>query len=102
MKGNRMPKPTRVTRNDLKWGLLVMSWATGESQLGPGVRVPPRPNSIEKLKQICEDLGIVIEIPDTVTKIQFIEMKADTLMVRLPAKAVIEAFRGEIGASTAK
>jgi hypothetical protein len=79
----------RIT-TPLEWGKLVKSWATGRSYFHPGQPAPPIPQTLEELKQQCKDFDIVIEIPETITGLAFLQYSAETLSVRLPPKSLID------------
>jgi hypothetical protein len=76
--------------NDVLWGKLVRSWATGVNHLVPGQPAPQPPQTLDDLKEQCQKAGIGIKIPSFITGLQLVRMPKDKLMLRLPAKELVE------------
>jgi len=83
--------------DDLRWGKLVKSWATGKSYLGPGTSAPPVPRTVKDLKDQCKEFGIEITIPASITALAVMQYSGETLALRLPPKSLVEATEKELG-----
>jgi len=88
--------------NDVLWGKLVRSWATGVNHVVPGQPAPKPPESLDDLKTQCQRAGIGITIPDFIKGLQLVRMPKDTLMLRIPAKELVEQAERDLKASNAK
>ena len=83
--------------DDLRWGKLVKSWATGKSYLGTGTSAPPIPRTVQELKDQCQPFGIAIKIPPAITGLAVMQYSAETLALRLPPKSLVEGTEAELG-----
>ncbi len=88
--------------NDVLWGKLVKSWATGVNHVVPGEPAPKAPETLDDLEAQCQKAGIGITIPSYITGLQLVRMPKDTLMLRLPAKELVEKIEGDLKAPGAK
>jgi hypothetical protein len=88
--------------NDVLWGKLVRSWATGVNHVVPGQPAPKAPETLDELKAQCRDAGIGISIPGFITGLEVVRMPKDKLMLRLPSKELVEKVEGDLKASGAK
>jgi hypothetical protein len=82
--------------NYLNWGKLVKTWATGKSYFEndfPPITVDklPIPRSIDELKAQMLLVGAGVIIPANVVGLAVVQYTPDTLVIRLPPKARIEA-----------
>jgi hypothetical protein len=81
--------------DELKWGKLVRSWATGKSEFPNEIpdaklRVP---TDLADLKAQCAKVGVSITIPASFKGLVVIQQSPETLVLRLPsAKMVKEAL----------
>lgn len=82
--------------DDIRWGKLVKSWATGNSYFGPGTTAPPVPRTVQELKDQCREFGIEIQIPASITGLAVMQYSAETLALRLPPKALVEGTEAEL------
>ncbi len=79
------------------WGRLVKTWATGKSNF-PAVSVDklPVPRTLDDLKAQCALVGVQITIPAKITGLAIIQHGPETLALRLPAKAMVEAAEADL------
>jgi hypothetical protein len=84
--------------NDVLWGKLVRSWATGVNHVVPGQPVPKAPETLDDLKEQCRKAGIGISIPSYITGLQVVRMPKDKLVLRLPAKEAVEEVERDLRA----
>ena len=79
------------------WGRLVKSWATGKSNF-PAVSIDklPLPRPLADLKAQCALVGVDITIPAAITGLTVIQHGPETLALRLPAKAMVEAAEADL------
>jgi hypothetical protein len=82
----------------LAWGKLIKTWATGKSYFendSPPIAVDklPIPHSIEELRaqMVLVGAGALLP-PDNVVGLAIVQYTPDTMVVRLPPKARIEAM----------
>jgi hypothetical protein len=82
---------------EVLWGRLVKTWATGKSNF-PTVSIDklPVPRTLDDLKAQCTLVGVEITIPAKVTGLAILQHGPETLALRLPAKAMIEAAEADL------
>jgi hypothetical protein len=78
-----------VTNYD-NWGNLVKRWAKGDQ---------PWPQSLGELKAQCVQANVGIDIPSEVKAIQFIQANEETMVIRLPPKAMVLAGEADLAAN---
>jgi hypothetical protein len=88
--------------NDVLWGKLVRSWATGVNHLVPGQPAPKPPETLDDLKAQCQKAGIGITIPSYIKGLQLVRMPKETLALRIPAKELVEGIETDLKAPGAK
>jgi len=85
-----MPKRIVPPASELRWGLLVKSWATGRNYLEPGQPPIPMPHSFGEFEELCNtklDLGLQL---DGFKAIVFIQPSMACITIRLPPKEIVE------------
>jgi hypothetical protein len=80
----------------LNWGKLVKTWATGKSYFendSPPITIDklPIPRTIDELKAQMLLVGAGVFIPPNVVGLAVVQYTPDTMVIRLPPKARIEA-----------
>ncbi|MGE3918785.1 MAG: peroxidase family protein [Hyphomicrobiaceae bacterium] len=92
MEERRMPElRERFSVNDeIKWGKLVKSFATGNNYLVENGAPIPLPRTIDDLKTLCANLGIVITMPDYHKGLVIIQSSEEVFSIRLPPKTMVE------------
>ena len=80
----------------LNWGKLVKTWATGRSYFenaSPPITIDklPVPSTIDELKAQTLLVGAGVTIPANVVGLAIVQYTPDTMVIRLPPKARIEA-----------
>lgn len=80
----------------VKWGKLVKAWATGDAKYLDGQPVPPVPRSVGEVRQACEDIGLEIEIPVSITGLVVIQQSKNTMVLFLPPKDLIKDAEREL------
>jgi hypothetical protein len=83
--------------SEVDWGRLVKTWATGKSNF-PAVSIDklPVPRTLDDLKAQCTLVGVEITIPPKFTGFAVIQHGPETLALRLPAKAMVEAAEADL------
>jgi len=83
--------------SEVAWGRLVKTWATGKSNF-PAVSIDklPVPRTLDDLKAQCALVGVQITIPAKFTGFAVIQHGPETLALRLPAKAMVEAAEADL------
>lgn len=91
-----MPRRLIVVNEDL-WGEIVKAWAKGEETLHSVDRpVPPIPTTPEELRQLWADFKIG-PVPDgRITRVEHVQPDENTLLIRIPAKKLVEEFENEL------
>jgi len=95
-----MPKRIVPAESELRWGLLVKSWATGKNYLFPERGPIPLPHTYEEFVKLCNDeLQLGLELPTWMNAIVFVQPSRSALTIRLPPKEIVEEnereFQGE-------
>lgn len=85
----------------VKWGKLVKSWATGKNYVDPPKAALPLPRTLAELKDQCDSIGLVVQIPASLTGVAMMQYSPDILIVKLPPKSLVEAVEAEIGQGAA-
>jgi hypothetical protein len=88
--------------NDVLWGKLVRSWATGVNHVVPGQPAPKPPETLDQLKAQCREAGIGITIPSYMTGLEVVRMPKDKVVLRIPPKDLVEQVELDLKASGAK
>jgi hypothetical protein len=83
--------------SETAWGRLVKTWATGKSNF-PTVSIDKLtvPRTLDDLKAQCTLVGVEITIPAKITGLAVIQHGPETLALRLPAKAMVEAAEADL------
>ena len=93
-----------INRTDSKsyenWGKLVKTWVTGVNQLGDGrdYSIPRAGDTLQPVGAMTRDqfalmlqnAGVTMTIPDKVKRFVFVQDDEATVIVRVPAKKVVE------------
>ncbi len=89
------------------WGKLVKTWVTGSNELkdGNNYSIPTTGDSLRPLGAMTKDqfaamlrnAKINMTIPDRVKRFVFVQDDDSTVVVRIPAKKVVEDIQGQIG-----
>ena len=87
---------TYGVRNYTNWGRLVKTWATGEDHVRDGNQYP-RPTTIAEFRRQTELANTGLVVPEEVTNLVMVQGDSDTLVVRLPAGAMVRASEARIG-----
>ena len=82
--------------DDVLWGKLVKSWATGENYVNPGQPAFPLPRNLAELHKQTTDIGLTIKLPPSNTGLAFVQYSPEVATIKLPPKAMIEATEAEI------
>lgn len=82
--------------DDIKWGKLVKSWATGKNYFDTTKPAPPLPRTLDELKDQCAANGITVQIPAVHTGLTVVQSSKEILMIKLPSKALVEATELEL------
>jgi hypothetical protein len=61
-----------------EFGQKVVEWAEDPSK---------RPSSLEEMKQECAG---ILDIPDRITKLKYVDVELDTLLIRVPTRQMVE------------
>lgn len=91
-------------KNWKNWGDLVKSWATGRNYFNkpypghPLDQAPPVPDTLDELQAQCEWAEVGITIPARITALQVMYGDESTLLIHLPAKAMLIATERAIEA----
>jgi hypothetical protein len=78
----------QVTNHE-RWGNLVKTCATGVNYLGDE-NTYPVPTSMEEFKEQLAKAQVFATVPERFKNIKFVSSEQDTIVVKLPPKAMIE------------
>ena len=96
-----MSRPVVTVKDHVKWGKLIMSWAKGINVLSPGSPVPPIPRTIAELAETAAAHKIDIDFA-SVTELVVVQPTANTMVLTIPPKVLIEAVEQELEILAAK
>lgn len=76
--------------DEIKWGKLIKSFATGRNYLSPGADPIPLPRTLDDLKKLCQDVGLQISMPSYHKGLVVIQMSEEVFSIRLPPKTMVD------------
>lgn len=82
--------------DEIAWGKLVKSWATGKSYF-EGLPPPALPRTLQDIKDRCADIGITVSIPAMHKGLVVVVSSEEVFMIKLPSKSLVEATERELG-----
>lgn len=77
--------------DDVRWGKLVKSWATGKNYFNAADPPFPIPRTLDELLQTAKSVGVTLTFPAEMVGLAVIQYSAQTAVVKLPPKALVEA-----------
>lgn len=83
-----------------KWGRLVRGWARGVSEF-PGIPYEKVqvPRSLDDLMAQCQLVRINVHVPASMTGLVVLQPGSETMVLRLPAKKLVEDAMAQFGAA---
>src|ERR1043165_1740185 len=84
-----MPLDPIDVGDDLKWGLLVKTWATGEDYVQNGYSYP-KPGDLDELKKQIRDAEAKVKIPGYITSLMVVQGPKDVLILKLPPREMVK------------
>ena len=87
--------------DDILWGKLVKSWATGNNYIAPNKPAPAIPRTQEELLAQAADVGLTISFPDGMVGLEIIQYSSQTAVIKLPPKSMVEDAEAEFEKSGA-
>jgi len=90
--------------NDVLWGKLVKSWATGNNYVDPSPGAPPIPipRTLDELLATAYRIGLTITFPDGMVGLAVIQYSPQTVVIKLPPKAMVEETEAKLREPNAK
>ncbi|MBR0797919.1 hypothetical protein JQ615_21250 [Bradyrhizobium jicamae] len=82
--------------DDILWGKLVKSWATGKNYIASTRPAPPIPRTLDELLAQAAEIGLTITFPDGMVGLEIIQYSGETAVIKLPPKSMIEATETEL------
>ena len=76
--------------DDVLWGKLVKSWATGRNYFDAEGQPIPIPRTLDDLVATAKSVGVTITFPDGMVGLAVIQYSPQTAVVKLPPKAMVE------------
>jgi hypothetical protein len=83
--------------DDIKWGKLVKSWATGRNYFDQTKPAPALPRTLDELKQQCSAIGLSVTIPALHKGLAIVQYSAEVLAIKLPPKSMVDDAETELG-----
>ena len=91
-------RPRFEVNDEIKWGKLIKSFATGTNYISPGGPPIPVPRTLDGLKQLCVDVGLVVAIPANHTGLAILQLSEEVFAIRLPPKSMVEESEADFAA----
>ena len=86
-----MPTSSTIEISDeILWGKLVKSWATGENYVNPGQPAIPLPRNLTELHKQTTAIGLTVRLPSSNTGLAFVQYSSEVATIKLPPKDMIE------------
>ena len=82
--------------DDVLWGKLVKSWATGKNHIVSSRPAPPIPRTLPELFAQAADIGLRISFPDDMVALQIVQYSPETAVIKLPPKTMVEGTETEL------
>ncbi|MBR1213624.1 hypothetical protein [Bradyrhizobium sp. JYMT SZCCT0180] len=82
--------------DDILWGKLVKSWATGKNYIAPERPAPAIPRTMEELLAQAADIGLIIKFPDDMVGLEIVQYSSQTAVIKLPPKSMIEDTEADL------
>lgn len=76
--------------DELTWGRLVKSWATGDNYMGAGTTLPPVPRTLDELKAQCAQFNVGLQLPANITALAVMQYSEETVALRLPPRSLVK------------
>jgi hypothetical protein len=77
--------------DDVLWGKLVKSWATGDNYVTPGGPPFPIPRTLDELLAIAKNIQLSIKFPDGMVGLAIIQYSPQTVVLKLPPERMVRA-----------
>lgn len=87
--------------DDVLWGKLVKSWATGRNYVVPDGAPFPIPRTLDELLAIAKSIDLAITFPDGMVGLAVIQYSPQTAVIKLPPKAMVEDTEARLRAPDA-
>lgn len=87
--------------DDILWGKLVKSWATGENYIVRGRPAPPIPRTLDELRAQAAEIGLRILFPDGMVGLEIVQYSSQTAVIKLPPKSMVEDTEAEFESADA-
>lgn len=85
-----------IISDDILWGKLVKSWATGKNYITPTRPAPPVPLTRDELLAQAADVGLTITFPDGMVGLAVIQYSSQTAVLKLPPEDMVNATEEEL------
>ena len=82
--------------NDVLWGKLVKSWATGRNYVYPDASPIPIPRTLDELLANAAGINLSITFPDGMVGLAVIQYSPQTVVIKLPPKAMVEETEAKL------
>lgn len=88
--------------DDILWGKLVKSWATGKNYITSDQPPPALPRTMEDLQAQAADIGLTIIFPDGMVGLEIVQYSSETAVIKLPPKSMIEETEADLAEAEAE
>lgn len=82
--------------DDILWGKLVKTWATGENYVNPGQPPFPLPRNLAELHKQTSAIGLRVKLPASNTGLAFVQYSPEVATIKLPPKDMIEGSEADL------
>ena len=93
---------TLEIEDDVLWGKLVKSWATGKNYVNPGAGPIAIPRTLDDLLRTAGEIGLRITFPDGMVGLAVIQYSPQTVVIKLPPKDMVEETEAKLKQENAK
>ena len=91
-------RPRFEVNDEIKWGKLIKSFATGVNYITPGGPAIPMPRTLDELKQLCVDVGLTVVFAEHHKALVIVQPSEEAFTVRLPPKSMVEETEASLKA----
>jgi hypothetical protein len=88
--------------DEILWGKLVKSWATGKNHIAPSRPAPPIPRTLPELFAQADDIGLRISFPDSMVALQIVQYSPETAVIKLPPMSMVEDTETDLATTDAR
>jgi hypothetical protein len=82
--------------DEILWGQLVKSWATGKNYVDSSTRIFPVPRNRDDLLAQCQSIGLTVTFGPDQVGISILQHSREVVGIKLPPKDLVEATEASL------